>query len=214
MRLLHLAVLALATLPLLAPAAPVTLAGTHVVISETGSQNTTVNWTPVPLSQKLAPAVVGPGAETGSHYLGYYTAAAVDIDPVNDRLWLSLYDGCGCTQLHQWDIHLDFIDLAGARLTALPLLYQPLKYVSAVGIFGEHSIDLVLDGSPGLTYGWINLIWGFGLEPVAAGTPIPGGAGPAAAVPEPASAALVAVALLAAYAPSRRLRGRLLSSRS
>jgi hypothetical protein len=95
-----------------AQAAPVSLAGHSMVISETRNQNTTVNayfgGAPTVLSQTLPGAIVGPGLETGTHVLGWYTCATVDIDPANSRIWLNMQDSCGCSILNHWDIHLAF----------------------------------------------------------------------------------------------------------
>lgn len=169
-----------------AHADPVSLLGQRVQISQTGVQCWQGGWSCVTLNDQLPDATVGAGYETGSHYLGYASLGMLDIDADNNRIWLSIFDQ-NFTSYGNWNLHIEFPDLVDAAIDAVPLYYQPFTYVSVNTTFSAHAIDITLNGAPGYTYGWNNIIWSFQADTVQGG-----GGG---TVPEPGSSALVATAL-------------------
>lgn len=174
-----------------------TLEGQTVVVSDSGVQCPLSGWYCLPaLGSTSTGTVTAAGVESG--VMGSSSAAYVDIDPVNSRLWLWIYDASSTVM--DWTIHLSFPDLADAGLSSLTSSYAPLKYLTIDATFGDASIDLHLTGSPGYTYGYIATIWDYTLAPIATGGGDTGGG----SVPEPGSAALALAALAGGAAVRRR----------
>lgn len=177
-----------------------TLAGQTVVVSDSGIQCPLSGWYCLaPLGSSSTATVTADAAESG--VMGGSAGAYVDIDPVNNRLWLWIYDAS--STVVDWTIHLSFPDLADAAFTGLSPYYVPLKYLTIDASFGADSIDLHLTGAPGYTYGYIATIWDYTLAPSTTGRSDTGGT-----VPEPASGALALAALAAGVAARRRRAAR------